>query len=654
MVIENTPRKSNESLSQDEINHSRDLLLALSRAVQSIQRARTVEEVYSAIGSQIKFLGGDVSLCIVEGDPGQLVVAYTSYESSFLRQAEKLTGLSALRYRFAIPPNGMFARSIANRRTTFVESAKEYMVAMLPKSLRLLSGLVMHILRVKQGIFAPLCLDEETLGAMVVSGPFLTENDVPAMESFAGQIAISLHNVRLTQQMQNELSARKRVEEELRRSEERYRTLFDNMMDGIYRSTHAGKFVDVNAAMVKMFGYSSREEMLVVDIKKDLYFSPEERGSHILDTGQEEIEIYRMRRKDGSEIWVEDHGHYVHDEQGNILYHEGMLRDVTARKQAEENSFLQSAALEAAANAIAITDRKGTIQWVNPAWEALTGYSKEESIGHSTRIIKSGMHNREFYKSMWDAILAGKVWRGDLVNRRKDGVLYYEEETITPVLDRQGNVTHFIAIKLDVTERKQKEEELRLAREELERANLDLKIAFEHEKRLAHTDSLTGINNRRHVLELAVHEFEVARRYMQPLSVIMFDLDHFKDVNDTFGHAIGDRMLQCVAKAARSQLRDVDLIGRYGGEEFVIILPVTSAHQAGLLAERIRAGVESLRVETDKGLASVTLSIGIAEMFHAPRDGSVDDMIRRADEALYAAKKAGRNRIAIFGEKPAQ
>jgi len=249
---------------------------------------------------------------------------------------------------------------------------------------------------------------------------------------------------------------------------------------------------------------------------------------------------------------------------------------------------------------------------------------------------------------MWDAILAGNVWRGDLVNRRKDGVLYYEEETITPVLDRQGNVTHFIAIKLDVTERKQKEEELRLAREELERANLDLKIAFEHEKRLAHTDSLTGINNRRHVLELAVHEFEVARRYMQPLSVIMFDLDHFKDVNDTFGHAIGDRMLQCVAKAARSQLRDVDLIGRYGGEEFVIILPVTSAHQAGLLAERIRAGVESLRVETDKGLASVTLSIGIAEMFHAPRDGSVDDMIRRADEALYVAKKAGRNCVVIF------
>ncbi|CAG0973859.1 putative diguanylate cyclase DgcC [Anaerolineales bacterium] len=626
-MTKDTLRKSTASLPQDAFGHSRDLLLALSRAAQSTQRAHTVEEVYQAVGRQIKFLGGDVSLLIVEEDPGQLVIAYTSYELSFLQRAEKFLGFSALGYRFAVSPDGVFARSMADGKTTYVESTKEYTAAMLPKSLRLMVEQVMRILKVKQGIFAPLCMDAEKLGVMVFTGSFLTEDDVPVMESFAAQIAVSLHNVRLTQQMQNELSTRKQMEEKLRQSEERYRSLFDNMMDGIYRSTHAGKFVDVNAAMIKMFGYSSREEMLAVDIKKELYFSPEERGSHILDTGQEEIEVYRMRRKDGSEIWVEDHGHYVHDEQGNILYHEGMLRDVTVRKKAEDNVLLQNAALEAAANAIAITDITGRLQWVNRAWVALTGYSKEESIGRNVRIIKSGKHDQTFYKKMWDTILRGKVWRGELVNRRKDGSLYDEEETITPVLDNQGNVTHFIAIKLDITERKRAE------------ANLEL---------LARTDALTGINNRRHLFELAVHEFEVARRYGHPLSVIMLDLDHFKDVNDTFGHAVGDQILQNVTQVARSQLRDVDLIGRYGGEEFVIILPVTSARQASLVAERIRGGVENLRIETDKGPASVTLSLGIAEMFHAPQDGSVDDMIRRADEALYAAKKAGRNCIAIF------
>jgi diguanylate cyclase (GGDEF)-like protein len=133
------------------------------------------------------------------------------------------------------------------------------------------------------------------------------------------------------------------------------------------------------------------------------------------------------------------------------------------------------------------------------------------------------------------------------------------------------------------------------------------------------------------------------------LSVIMFDLDHFKHINDTLGHALGDQMLERVTQVARAQLRDTDLIGRYGGEEFVIVLPVTGAQQAYLLAERIRIGVEALRVETDKGPASVTLSVGIAEMIHAPQDESMENIIHRADEAMYAAKKAGRNHTVIFG-----
>jgi PAS domain S-box-containing protein len=114
-------------------------------------------------------------------------------------------------------------------------------------------------------------------------------------------------------------------------------SLFDRMLDGIYRSTHEGRFLDVNRAFVKMFGYSSRQEMLdIKDIKKELYFSPEDRASHFLDTGQERVEVYRMRRRDGSEIWVEDHGHYVHDDHGRVIYHEGILRDVTEQRHMEE------------------------------------------------------------------------------------------------------------------------------------------------------------------------------------------------------------------------------------------------------------------------------------------------------------------------------
>jgi PAS domain S-box-containing protein len=143
------------------------------------------------------------------------------------------------------------------------------------------------------------------------------------------------------------ITERRRAEEVLRQSEERYHSLFDRMLDGVYLSTHEGRFVDVNPALVSMFGYSSKQEMLdITDIRKELYFSPEERGSHILDTDQQEVKVYRMRRKDGSEIWVEDHGGYVHDEKGDIVYHEGILRDITERKRLEDKLKQYSLDLE--------------------------------------------------------------------------------------------------------------------------------------------------------------------------------------------------------------------------------------------------------------------------------------------------------------------
>jgi diguanylate cyclase (GGDEF)-like protein/PAS domain S-box-containing protein len=629
-VIDKMSERTSENSMHDVLSRSHDLLLALSRAAQSIQRARTAGEVYRAVGDQIKSLGGDVSLFMINDDRQSLTVLHTSYAPNVIRQVEKILQTSVIGCRFPLSPRKKHTLNIISGKTIYVQKAKKYVAAMLPKDTYLLVDQFMSILKIEQGIFAPLRVDEETLGLMIVCGLSLNEDDVPAMDSFAGQIAVSLHNVRLAQQMQDELFERRRAEVALRKSEERYHTLFDSMLDGIYRSTHDGKFVDVNPAMVRMFGYSSREEMLAVDIKNDLYFAPEERGSHILDTGQEEIDIYRMRRKDGSEIWVEDHGYYVHDEQGEILYHEGMLRDITERKQAEENSLLQSVALEAAANAISITDKNGTIQWVNPAWTALTGYSKEESIGRNPSIIKSDKHDADFYKTMWDTILAGKVWRGEVVNKRKDGSLYYEEETITPVLDGQGQVKNFIAIKFDITKHKQTEADL---------------------QRLAHTDVLTRVNNRRYLFELAEHEFEVAKRYQQPLSIVMFDLDHFKQINDIYGHSIGDKMLERVAQVTHAQLRDVDIIGRYGGEEFVVVLPMTKAQKASLLAQRILETVSAIRLHTENGPAAVTLSIGISETIHAPQDESVEAVIRRADAAMYAAKQAGRNRAVIFDAK---
>jgi diguanylate cyclase (GGDEF)-like protein len=203
---------------------------------------------------------------------------------------------------------------------------------------------------------------------------------------------------------------------------------------------------------------------------------------------------------------------------------------------------------------------------------------------------------------------------------------------------------------IDITERKQVEEELRHAKSALEMANLELQRILQHEKLLACTDGLTGLYNRRHFFKLAEREFQAALRYHQPLALMMFDMDDFKWVNDTFGHLAGDNLLVNVAQTTVRHVRSVDVVARYGGDEFIVLLPKASARQAFSIGERIRAAITAIVVESAKELFTVRLSIGIAEVQQEPVDENIEHVIQRADRALYKAKRLGRNRTVIFDE----
>lgn len=188
--------------------------------------------------------------------------------------------------------------------------------------------------------------------------------------------------------------------------------------------------------------------------------------------------------------------------------------------------------------------------------------------------------------------------------------------------------------------------------QELERANDALKAAFEREHMLASIDSLTGVYNRRSLFEQATHETAVATRYEQPLSMILLDLDHFKQVNDTFGHMLGDELLIEVTKCIRKSLRSADVLGRIGGEEFVLVLPMTTAKQAFTLAERIREDILAIRLKASYGELSASISAGVVEqrkMREFSQCETTESMIRRADDAMYAAKRAGRNCTILGG-----
>jgi len=210
-----------------------------------------------------------------------------------------------------------------------------------------------------------------------------------------------------------------------------------------------------------------------------------------------------------------------------------------------------------------------------------------------------------------------------------------------PLRDDGGRVNGAIIVNQDITSRKEVEEALRRANASIDAANRELHHALEREQLMARTDELTGLYNRRHFFELSNQLFAVALRYRTPLSILMFDLDHFKQVNDIYGHQVGDRILACVARIARDHLRGADVLARYGGEEFIAALPSASAAEALAAAENIRRHVSACRdLDEDENL-SVAISIGIAEML--PEDDTLDRLIQRADVALYEAKHAGRD-----------
>jgi diguanylate cyclase (GGDEF)-like protein len=196
-------------------------------------------------------------------------------------------------------------------------------------------------------------------------------------------------------------------------------------------------------------------------------------------------------------------------------------------------------------------------------------------------------------------------------------------------------------LRTEVQERKQ-------AEAKLETANNELTKAFEREQTLARTDGMTGLHNYRSFFDLATREFRAALRYHHSLTILMLDVDHFKKINDSFGHAAGDQLLAQVAQILALQIRAVDILARYGGDEFIILLPQTSAQQAFPLAERIRTSIENLQVNLEEAKASATLSVGISEIQKRPMDENIEQIIKRADQALYMAKQRGRNHTAVF------
>lgn len=293
----------------------------------------------------------------------------------------------------------------------------------------------------------------------------------------------------------------------------------------------------------------------------------------------------------------------------------------------DEERRILSTAIDQISVAVVLTDIDANIIYANNAFETITGYSINEVIGKNPRILKSGLTSDVVYEKMWNIISNGGIWNGEQINKKKDGSFYYEDSRITPIYNKKGELTYYMAVKHDITRRKMLEEKL---------------------KEIALKDSLTDTYNRWYVFERLAQILDNYKRARSTFSISIIDIDHFKEVNDKYGHQAGDYILKEFTKIINEDIRSYDILGRYGGEEFILILLDTDKKKAQYLLRRILKRVSEKEFTYKEDKIRLRFSAGIADASEIElKDLDIDRLIGLADKRLYNAKETGRSKIVI-------
>lgn len=430
-----------------------------------------------------------------------------------------------------------------------------------------------------------------------------------------------------------DVTEQRKAQAALKQSEQRFRDVSAAVGEYIWETDGRDTFTFVTEDVFTILGYT-QEEML--GQTPALFIAREDTEDFLrwradlyrLQTPFSKVEM-RCRDKDGRTLWLQSSGVPHFDDEGVFCGYRGADMDITDRKDAE-NAIKASerklrALAESAYDAIVMIDMHGNASFWNRAAERLFGYTEEEVIGRPIHELITPPELRA--EAMAGMLQVGGTGDADAVGAihetealRKDGTRMPVERSVSAF--RLGDKRYAVATIRDITERKATEARL------LE---------------LATTDSLTGLFNRRRFMELAEREFARGKRYQGARTILMMDIDHFKRVNDTHGHDVGDEVLRELARISRTALRELDILGRLGGEEFGVLLPETDAGPAMEVAERLRRAIEQSPIATGAGEMRITVSIGAATSKDEAE--TVETLLKRADVALYEAKQSGRNRV---------
>jgi diguanylate cyclase (GGDEF)-like protein/PAS domain S-box-containing protein len=421
-----------------------------------------------------------------------------------------------------------------------------------------------------------------------------------------------------------DITPRKQVERRLALTQ----STVDNANLSVYWADAGGKLIYLNAAARNALDLGARElnHLHIGDISPTIDHANWTRHwESVKRLGSLHFETEHQRR-DGRRFPVEVHAsHLAFDEQEFYI---ALVHDISERRSVERQLRQSATVFECTAEAIVITDAEGCVVDVNPAFTDMLGYSRDEVIGETPRLWKSDRHDAAFYAGMWQGIAETGQWRGEIVNRHKDGSLINELITINRVNGEDGGPPSYVAVCTDISHIKQSQQQL---------------------AHLAHHDPLTGLPNRVLFQERLRHALDQAARRQRRVAVIFVDLDQFKHVNDSLGHSAGDRLLIEVSELLRSRLRQDDTVARIGGDEFTILIEdVDDKTQLTPVIEKLLAAFEH-EFSLGGPPIRITPSLGVSI---SPDDGDdAETLMRNADAAMYRAKALGRNTYQFYTEE---
>ncbi|MBA4192498.1 MAG: hypothetical protein C0467_31400 [Planctomycetaceae bacterium] len=411
----------------------------------------------------------------------------------------------------------------------------------------------------------------------------------------------------------------------LQESEARFRAFMDNSPAATWIVDAQGRLVFSNARLGEMLG---RADDHLLGLTANEIHPPELATDH---QKHDQAVISLVRPIQVEEAFVRPDGTEGHalvvkfpiTSEAGARYVGGIALDITEVRHTQERLRVLGTAIDSSPNAVFITDRTGRIEWVNSAFTRMSGFAYDEAVGQTPHLLNSGKQDASFYRSLWETILAGRGWSGEVIDRHKDGTEYVVRQTITPLAGGDGKVAQFVAVQEDITASKRAEARLR---------------------NLVVTDSLTGLLNRS-----GFRDRLTAALTGEPVALHFLDLDRFKLVNDALGHHAGDELLRLVADRIRHRVRGSDTVGRLGGDEFAIVQPrLRSSDDASALA---RGLIEAIDQPFTLGGKEVRVGVSIGVTLYPQDAVSPDDLLRNADLAMYRAKQNGRGMFQFFASE---